>query len=137
MATTMETAKRKAVEPQATAGARAPAEREIFLLPPIDVVEDGQGLTLYADMPGVDRDGLTVEVEGDTLLIEGRSRLQLPADAKPVYAEQRSVSFRRRFTVSGDLERDKIDAKLVNGVLTLRIPKAEAAKPRRIAVRAG
>lgn len=137
MATTMETAKRKDVAARPASEPRAPAEREIFLLPPIDVVEDGQGLTLYADMPGVDREGLTVEVEGDTLLIEGRSRLNLPAAARPVYAEQRSVSFRRRFTMSGDLEREKIDARLDNGVLTLRIPKAEAAKPRRITVRSG
>lgn len=136
MATTMETAKRKEVAPPSEA-ARAPAEREIFLLPQVDVTEDGQGLTLYADMPGVDKEGLTVEVEGDTLLIEGRSALSLPAGAKPVYAEQRSVAYRRRFTMSGDLERDKIDAKLANGVLTLRIPKAEAARPRRITVRAG
>lgn len=137
MATTMEHAKRKDIAPPPAPEARVPAEREIFLLPTVDVVEDGQGLTLYADMPGVDRDGLTVEVEGDTLLIEGRSRLNLPEGAKPVYAEQRSVSFRRRFTLSGDLESDKIDAKLTHGVLTVRIPKTEAAKPRRIAVRSG
>lgn len=137
MATTMETAKRQDVAPPQAATARPLAEREIFLLPPIDVVENGQELIVYADMPGVERDGLTVEVEGDTLLIEGRSSLALPQAAKPVYAEQRSVCYRRRFTMSGDLERDKIDAKLVNGVLTLRIPKVEAAKPRRITVRAG
>jgi HSP20 family protein len=137
MATSMQNVQRKDVTPPPSGEARAPAEREIFLLPPVDVVEDAQGLTVYADMPGVDKDGLTVEVEGDTLLIEGRSRLRLPERAKPVYAEQRSVSFRRRFTMSGDLEGDRIEAKLANGVLTLHIPKAEAAKPRRIAVRAG
>lgn len=144
MEATIETAKRKDVAPQAAsretaerAAARQPAEREVFLLPPVDVVEDGNAITLYADMPGVDKDGLTVEVEGDTLLVEGRSRLTLPDAAKPVYAEQRSVSYRRRFTLSGDLQRDRIDARLVNGVLTVQIPKAEAAKPRRIAVRSG
>jgi len=135
MATTIQTTKRKDTAPSATE-ARVPAEREIFLFPPIDVIEDGQGITLYADMPGVDREGLTVEVEGDTLLIEGRSRLNLPSGAKPVYAEQRAVNFRRRFSLSGDLECDQIDARLINGVLTLTIPKTEAAKPRRIAVRA-
>ena len=135
METTMEKAKRQDVTTPAAAASRTPAEREVFLLPPIDVTEDEQGLTVYADMPGVSRDGLTVEVEGDTLVIEGRSELSLPAGAKPVYAEQRSICFRRRFTMSGDLERDKIDAKLANGVLTLHIPKTEAAKPRRIKVR--
>lgn len=143
MEATVETGKRKDVAAAANArgaaerteGQRAMAERELFLLPPVDVVEDGNALTLYADMPGVDKDGLNIEVEGDTLLIEGRSRLSLPERAKPVYAEQRSISFRRRFTLSGDLERDKIDAQLVNGVLKVQIPKAEAARPRRIAVR--
>lgn len=135
MATSMQNIQRKDVAPAPAGEARAPADREIFLPPTIDVIEDAQGLTVYADMPGVDRDGLTVEVEGDTLLLEGRSRLRLPEGAKPVYAEQRSVSYRRRFTMSGDLRGDKIEAKLANGVLTLRIPKTEAAKPRRIAVR--
>lgn len=143
MEATMETAKRKDVAPQAASreaaerAQRQPAEREIFLLPPVDVIEDGNAITLYADMPGVDKGGLNVEVEGDTLLVEGRSRLTLPEAAKPVYAEQRSVSYRRRFTLSGDLQRDRIDAKLSHGVLTVQIPKAEAARPRRIAVRAG
>lgn len=136
MATTMERMKRKDVAPP-PAEARAPTEREIFLLPPVDVAEDAQGLTVYADMPGVGRDGLRVEVEGDTLVIEGRGELKLPEGARAVYAEQRSVSYRRRFTISRDLERDRIDATLANGVLTLRIPKAEAARPRRIEVRAG
>ena len=136
MATTMEQARRKETTPAATE-TRAPAEREVWLLPPVDVTEDSQGLTVYADMPGVSHEGLSVEIEGDTLVIEGRSKLSLPQGAKPLYAEQRSVSYRRRFTLSGDLERDKIDARLNNGVLTLQIPKTEAAKPRRIAVRSG
>jgi HSP20 family protein len=137
METTVETTARKDVATTPPPGTAAGSEREVFLLPSIDVVEDAHGLTLYADMPGVNKDGLSVEVEGDTLLIEGRNRFSLPSAAKPVYAEQRSISFRRRFTMSGDLERDKIDARLTNGVLTLRIPKTEAAKPRRITVRSG
>lgn len=136
METRVETT-RKNVARTPPAGTLAASEREVYLLPSIDVVEDAQGLTLYADMPGVNKDGLTVEVEGDTLVIEGRAQLSLPGGAKPVYAEQRSISFRRRFTMSVDLERDKIAAKLNNGVLTLTIPKAEAARPRRISVRSG
>lgn len=134
MATTMEHLKRKDVAPPPSQ-AGAPAEREVYLIPAVDVLEDSQGITLHADMPGVDHTGLTVEVEGDTLLIEGRSQLRLPQGARPLYAEQRAVSFRRRFTLSGDLQRDNIDARLTQGVLTLRIPKTEAARPRRITVR--
>lgn len=136
MATTMEQVKRKdvAAPPAAT---DVPAAREVYLIPAVDVLEGPQGITLHADMPGVERSGLTVEVEGDTLLIEGRSPLSLPNGARPIHAEQRAVSYRRRFTLSGDLQRDNIEATLANGVLTLSVPKTEAARPRRVPVRAG
>jgi HSP20 family molecular chaperone IbpA len=78
-----------------------------------------------------------VHVEGDTLFIEGASNLALPQGAQPVYAEQRSLAFRRRFSLSGDLDTSGIDARLANGVLTVRIPKTPAAQPRRIEVTAG
>ena len=114
------------------------AERErIYTQPPVDIFEDSRGITLLADLPGVNRDGLVVHVEGDTLLIEGTSDLALPQGTRPVYAEQRSLNFRRRFSLSGDLDTEAIDAKLVNGVLTVRIPKTAAAQPRRIEVQAG
>ncbi len=120
---------------------RTPAvERErdrVFLQPPVDILEDAQGITLYADLPGVNVDGLDVHVEGETLFLEGTSNLALPQGAQPVYAEQRSLAFRRRFSLSGDLDASGIDARLANGVLTVRIPKAPAAQPRRIDVKAG
>jgi HSP20 family molecular chaperone IbpA len=115
------------------------AERErerAFLQPPVDILEDAQGITLYADLPGVNVEGLDVHVEGDnTLLVSGTSNLALPQGAQPVYAEQRSLAFRRRFSLSGDLDASGIDARLANGVLTVRIPKKPAAQPRRIEVR--
>lgn len=114
----------------------APA-REVHLQPAVDIIEDAKGITLYADLPGVNRDGLNLRVEGESLVIEGTSKLELPKGAKPVYAEQRSLSFRRRFTLSTDLDAEKIDAKLANGVLMLRIPKTQAAQPRQIEVKAG
>lgn len=119
---------------------RTPAERErerAFLQPPVDILEDAKGITLYADLPGVNVEGLDVHVEGDTLFVEGTSNLALPQGAQPVYAEQRSLAFRRRFSLSGDLDASGIEARLVNGVLTVRIPKAPAAQPRRIEVKAG
>ncbi|HZP10878.1 MAG TPA: Hsp20/alpha crystallin family protein [Nevskiaceae bacterium] len=111
--------------------------REIHLQPAVDIVEDAKGITLYADLPGVNRDGLNLRVEGESLVIEGTSKLELPKGAKPVYAEQRALSFRRRFTLSTDLDAEKIEAKLANGVLMLRIPKTQAAQPRQIEVKVG
>jgi HSP20 family molecular chaperone IbpA len=115
-----------------------PTERERdFLQPAVDILEDAQGITLYADLPGVNVEGLDVRVEGDTLFISGTSNLALPQGAQPVYAEQRSLAFRRRFSLSGDLDASGIDAQLSNGVLKLRVPKTPAAQPRRIEVRPG
>jgi HSP20 family protein len=109
----------------------------LFVQPAVDILEDAQGITLYADLPGVNVEGLDVRVEGDTLFLSGTSNLALPQGAQPVYAEQRSLAFRRRFSLSGDLDASNIEAKLANGVLTVRIPKTPAAQPRRIEVRPG
>ena len=101
MATNVSTTKRQDV---AQGRSQAAAERErAFVQPPVDIIEDSRGITLLVDLPGVNAEGLGVHVEGDTLLIEGTSSLALPQGTKPVYAEQRSLMFRRRFSLSGDL----------------------------------
>jgi HSP20 family protein len=105
--------------------------------PRVDVYEDGSGITLLADLPGVPRDKLELKVEGDTLLVEGTVQPQTPEALEAVYAEVRVPRFRRSFTLSRELDTQRIDANLKDGVLTLRIPKAEHAQPRRITVQAG
>ncbi|MGZ8259543.1 MAG: Hsp20/alpha crystallin family protein [Caldimonas sp.] len=105
------------------------------LLPPVDIVEDAGGITLFADLPGVAREDLSVGVEGRNLTIEAPFKLGEASSLTPVYAEVRANHFRRTFELSGDLDTAKIDAGLRDGVLTLRIPKADQAKPRRIDVR--
>ena len=106
------------------------------LVPPVDVVEDKEGITLRADMPGVSRENLSIGVDGDNLSIEGTVGLGETANLKAIYAEVRVAQYKRSFVLSRDLDIDRIDASLVNGVLTLRIPKREQARPRRIEVRA-
>jgi hypothetical protein len=81
---------------QENRGSSAGATGEAFLQPAVDVIEDARGITVLADVPGVNAEGLDVHVEGDTLLIEGTSNLALPQGAQPLYAEQRSLAFRRR-----------------------------------------
>jgi HSP20 family molecular chaperone IbpA len=116
---------------QGAAGNRtAPA-----LLPPVDIFEDSGGITLLADLPGVGRDDLAIGVDGRTLTIEAPLRLGEANALVSVYAEVRANHFRRSFELSSDLDTGKIDAGLRDGVLTLRIPKLEQAKPRRIDVR--
>jgi HSP20 family protein len=104
------------------------------IVPAVDVFENEDGITLRADLPGVSREGLNVHVEGDQLTIEGQVVLGEVAGLEPVYAEVRVAQYRRSFTLSRDLDTQRIEASMKNGVLTLHIAKAEQAKPRRIAV---
>jgi len=106
------------------------------LQPPVDIVEDGSALTLTADLPGVDRTDLSIGVDGRTLTIAAPLKLGEANALVSVYAEVRANLYRRVFELSGELDATAITAELKDGVLTLRIPKLERAKPRRIEVRA-
>jgi HSP20 family protein len=105
------------------------------LLPPVDVIEDANGITLYADLPGVPREKLSLHVEADTLTIEGEVSLQQPDGMEPSHAELGLPRFRRVFTLSKELDSGQVAAELSQGVLKLRIPKAQHAQPRRIEVK--
>jgi HSP20 family molecular chaperone IbpA len=107
------------------------------LQPAVDVAEDDAGITLSADLPGATRDTLTLRVDGDTLTIEAPMALGVAPDLQPVWAEVRAGRWRRSFTLSRELDSTRIDATLRDGVLTLRVPKQEQARPRRIEVQAG
>jgi len=102
------------------------------LIPPVDVIEDGTGITLRADLPGVPKDKLSLQVEADTLIIEGEVSFAVPEGMEASYAEVNLPRFRRVFTLSKELDTGKVSAEFRHGVLKLRIPKAEHAQPRRI-----
>jgi len=106
------------------------------LMPPVDVIEDATGITLRADLPGVPKEKLHLQVEADTLVIEGDLAIATPEGMEASYAEVGAPRFRRAFTLSKELAPDKVTAELRNGVLHLRIPKAEHAQPRRIEIKA-
>jgi HSP20 family protein len=108
---------------------------EAALVPPVDVIEDANGITLYADLPGVPKDKLSLHVETDTLTIEGEVSLDLAADVESTHAEVSLPRYRRVFSLSKELDSEKVVAEFNHGVLKLRIPKAEHAQPRRIEVR--
>lgn len=107
---------------------------EATLMPPVDVVEDSQGITLYADLPGVPKDRLGIQIEDDTLVLEGEVQLDLPEGMQATHAEVGLPRYRRVFTLSKELDSDKVTANFEQGVLTLRIPKAEHAQPRKVAI---
>ena len=125
--------------PNANPSTQAPATKrnDGVLLPPVDVLEDATGITLLADLPGVSREGLHVGVEGDTLTIEGELSLNTPPALRASHAEVQQQRYRRRFTLSKELDPAQVQAELSQGVLRVRIPKAQHAQPRRIEVRAG
>ncbi|MBK7260789.1 MAG: Hsp20/alpha crystallin family protein [Rubrivivax sp.] len=118
-----------------TAAAVANPRNEASLLPPVDVIEDSTGITLYADLPGVPRDKLQLRVEGDQLMIEGDIQLAVTQGMESTHAEVTLPRYRRAFTLSKELDAGKVSAELAQGVLRVRIPKAEHAQPRRIDVR--
>jgi HSP20 family molecular chaperone IbpA len=116
---------------------RATAEAMNTLRPRVNIFEDAEGITLEADMPGVSKDRLQVQVDKDTLLVEGDVQLALPEAMEAVYADVRATRYSRSFALSGELDVDHIDASLKDGVLRLRIPKREEVRPRKIEIRAG
>jgi HSP20 family protein len=120
-----------------TREAERSADSLMALIPAVDIIEDETGFTLTADLPGVSKDRLGVKVNGDNLLIEGEVVTPVPQGMELLYAEIRTPYYRRSFTLSRELDASKIEAKLNDGVLKLRIPKAEQAKPRRIDVTVG
>ncbi len=105
------------------------------LLPPVDVIEDASGILLYADLAGVPKDKLHLQVEADTLIIEGEIDLEIPSDLQVSHAEVSLPRYRRVFTLSKELDPTRVSAELKNGVLKLSIPKAEHAQPRKIDVK--
>jgi HSP20 family molecular chaperone IbpA len=106
----------------------------VALRPAVDIYEDGQGITLQADLPGVSKDRLDVRVENQSLVIEGQVQFDLPEGAEASYADVRSSVYRRSFALSGELEMEKIEANLKDGVLTLHIPRRRELRARKIQI---
>jgi HSP20 family protein len=109
-------------------------ERRMTLTPAVDVFEDSQGITLWADLPGVTKDKLEVKVHDGNLYIEAEAVVPTSAGLRLQHAEIREPRFARAFSLSPDFDTSKIDANLQDGVLKLTIPRRDEARPRRIEV---
>ena len=103
-------------------------------LPITDIFETDQALTVILEMPGVDKEKVDVNVENDILTIEGRIDYSKYEGLQPVYTEYNIGPYVRSFQISSKIEQGKISAELKDGVMTLVLPKAEKAKPRKIKV---
>ena len=106
-------------------------------VPDVDIYETPELLHLWADMPGVDEKSVHLNLADGVLTIEGNVGVNDYQNLAPVYTEYNVGNYLRRFTLSNDIDSDKITARVTNGVLELTLPKAERAKPRRINVTTG
>ncbi len=116
----------------------APARREDiraqerYITPPVDIFETKEGLTVVADLPGVDQKALDVRVADGILTLQGRTAHVAPGT--PIEQEYELLNFYRQFELPEEVDAEKIAAELKHGVLTLHLPKKEKAKPRKIEV---
>jgi HSP20 family protein len=115
------------------AGREETRSAERYVTPPVDIYEVGEALVVTADLPGVPKENLDIRVENNLLTIRGRPLHQ--SRGEPVYREYELVNYFRQFELSEKVDQAKISAELQHGVLTLRLPKAEEAKPRKIEVK--
>jgi HSP20 family molecular chaperone IbpA len=126
---TRTTDKTPADAPETTYGGR-------IYRPITDIVETGDGVTLMMEMPGVAAEDVDVTLEKRVLTIQGKVRPTSIDRLDLAYAEYGEGDFERVFTMSDDFDPEKIEAEVQNGVLTLRLPRAAAAQPRKITVKA-
>jgi HSP20 family protein len=106
--------------------------QERYIAPPVDIYETPDGLVVMADLPGVTQDALDVRVDNNILTLRGIARHPSTGDA--VHREYELINFFRQFELGEKINQGKISAELKHGVLTLSLPKAEEAKPRRVEV---
>ena len=113
-----------------------PAEKtENTLVPPVDICENNEGVTLFADLPGVGKEGLNIHIDKDTLQISGKRESGTETSAENHYTEMPKNDYYRAFTIGEEIDREKISAQLTNGVLKIVLPKAERAKPKKIEIK--
>lgn len=118
-----------------TRGAEVAPKQEPRIKPPVDIYENAEGLTILADLPGVSKESLNVEVQEGMLTLQATPSQN--GQGKRVYQEFELVSYFRQFPLPKNVNPAGITAELRNGVLTIRLPKAEEAKPKRIEVQVG
>jgi HSP20 family protein len=116
-------------------GAERTRTRPVYA-PHTDIFETEDGLVILADMPSVSPDGVEVTLERNVLTIRGRTEDSPPEGFSPVYLEYQPGDYERVFTLSEDIEAERIEAGVKNGVLRLFLPKPGPAQTKRIQVRA-
>lgn len=107
--------------------------REQYVAPEVNIFETKDGYVLQAEMPGVNRDGLEITLEGNEITLIGRRNVE-SIKGEVLFCERRTTDFRRVFEIDPAIDTEKISASMDQGVLTLTLPKSERVKPRKITV---
>ena len=110
-----------------------PAKRQEYIAPEVNIFEIKDGYVLEAEMPGVNKNGLEITLEGNELTLIGR-RATEPVNGQVLFRESRDVDYRRVFELDPAIDTSKVAAKMEQGILTLTLPKSEQVKPRKITV---
>jgi HSP20 family protein len=108
-----------------------------FFLPEVDIEELSDSLKMWADMPGVKQSDVEVTLNNGVLTIVGTVSTDTYEDLKPVYTEYNVGNYFRRFELNEDIDHQRIQAAMKDGVLELTLPKSERARPRQIEVKGG
>ncbi|MBZ0156567.1 MAG: Hsp20/alpha crystallin family protein [Alphaproteobacteria bacterium] len=132
MAETKEMQKKEAQAPEGVETTRATR----VYVPNVDIIEKKDHLLLLADMPGVDEGSVDITLEKNVLTIYGKVEPEAHENHRLVYSEYGVGDYRRAFTLSDEINKEKIEASVKNGVLKLVLPKAETARMKRIPIRA-
>lgn len=123
-------------EVQATLDTEPTKDRKIFV-PQVDIIENADSILLIADMPGVDEKNVDITLEKGVLTISGIIEPEKHAGYRIRYAEYDVGDYQRSFSISDEIDHDKIRATVKNGVLRLTLPKAEPSQPKKIGVTSG
>ncbi len=105
-----------------------------YYVPYADIYETDDALAVVMEMPGVEKKRLNVALENDVLRVDGQIDFTKYEEMEPVYTEYNVGHYARSFTLSNKIDQEKISAQLEDGVLTLTLPKAKQAQPKKITI---
>jgi HSP20 family protein len=117
---------------QRTAAAQQNRQTD-YVAPEVNIFETKDGYVVEAEMPGVNKEGLEITVEGNELTIVGHRNAE-QVNGQTLFRERRLADYRRSFELDPAIDTSKVAAKIEQGILTVTLPKSEKVKPRKIAV---
>lgn len=103
--------------------------------PRTNLYDIGEKLEIKAEVPGMTKEDLSIKIQGNYLEVSGTRKSDAPEGYKTHRVERSAATFTRSFTLPSDVNSEKVDASLENGILTLSLPKAEAAKPKQVTIK--